>query len=246
MNILREIRRTKKRSVTARIALVMIFASFLIINTFAWYNLQKDISATGLTAVVRHWDIEFYNDSEVVEDEIMFTVDEMYPGMPYFEENVYIRNSEDKGSRLKFTLKSIKLFGELIYSDEEEFTNTIEPQIFTQVLNPDRVADGEEEIHSGRVVLTSAGEIYPFTISYSYNRDKINGKYEDDIYTPNAYATFTMNIEWDYELLENGLASTSRDNLDTEFAKRAYSFYQNEENENTNAIEIKVELFAKV
>ena len=240
MNILREIRKAKKRSMVARCFLILLFATFLIINTFAWYSIIKKVDNQNLGAVVTPWNVEFYtSDSEEPLDEtVTFTVNEMYPGMPEFEDYVFIRNAENRPSTIEFKLKRITLFGELIYSDEviENFENELEPIVTrTEV-------EGQTGIYSGTIDLITEGEDYPFHISYSYDKDKISGKYESDILTPDAFATFTMNIEWDYELLVNDLVSSDRDNLDTDFGKRAYEFYSNEEE--TNAIEIKVEIKA--
>ena len=41
MNILREFRRVKKRSMSSRIRLVLIFAVILIVNTYAWFSTER-------------------------------------------------------------------------------------------------------------------------------------------------------------------------------------------------------------
>lgn len=242
MNILREIRKVKKRSLGLRIFLIIFFATFLITSTFAWFSVNKRITTGTLGGVVTPWNIEFYiKDSDVpLEKSVTFTVDEMYPGMPRFEDYIFIRNIAETESEIEFTLKSVSLFGELIYSNEDidDFTNELEPTTSTTIINNERM------IKSGNVTLIDMGEEYPFTISYSYDKDRVFGTYISDGETPDAVSTFTMNIDWDYELLENGILSQDRDNLDTEFGQRAYEFYNsienNEDVENAIVIEIEV------
>ena len=50
MNILREFRRIKKRSLPARILLISVFSVILIINTFAWFQANQPVDMTGLEA----------------------------------------------------------------------------------------------------------------------------------------------------------------------------------------------------
>ena len=83
MNILREIRRIKKRSVPARILLITIFSVILIINTYAWFNANEPVNMSGLEANITPWDVRYYvDDKEVLDETVTFTIDQLYPGMP--------------------------------------------------------------------------------------------------------------------------------------------------------------------
>ena len=246
MNILRELRKIKHRNIGARVALVLIFATCFIINTFAWFSFQRNFKTSQFGATVREWNIEFKDDAEnELEDEVLFSI-EMYPGMPDFEENIYIRNKGDYDSSLSFALKTVTLYGELIYSSEtiEGFTNLIIPQIDPEYVNGVRYLLVSNESYDGEDPV-----IMPFTIQYSYNKDELTGKYIDDSTTPDAYATFTMNVEWDYELIEDNEVNIDRDDLDTQWGKDAYHYYTTSVNEDENetfqsAMEIVFELHA--
>ena len=64
MNILREFRRVKKRSVQARILLISIFSVILIINTYAWFSANEPVNMNGLEADVTPWDVRYYVDDK--------------------------------------------------------------------------------------------------------------------------------------------------------------------------------------
>ena len=237
MNILRELRKVKKRSVPLRVFLVLLFGSFLIINTFAWYNVSKNIKPANLGATVIPWDVEYYitSSESPIEETATFTIDEIYPGMPTFEDYVFIKNMTTKNSKIEFTVKTITLFGEVIFSkDANPSTNQVIPNTSTVVVNQ------EKGIKSGYITIINVNEDYPFEITCSYDKDIISGQYVSDVQTPDAVSTFTMNIDWNYELLQNGNVSTVRDDLDTDFAKRAYEYY--EDNNTTNALVIEIEI----
>ena len=64
MNILREFRRIKKRSMPVRIALILIFSVILIINTYAWFSSNEPVNMSGLEADVTPWDVRYYVDDK--------------------------------------------------------------------------------------------------------------------------------------------------------------------------------------
>ena len=102
MNILREFRRAKKRSVASRVRLVMIFSVILIVNTYAWFNINEAVKLNGLEADITPWDVTYYvEDKEVLDEDYTFTIDELYPGMPNREDTVHIRNLSTTSSKIE-------------------------------------------------------------------------------------------------------------------------------------------------
>ena len=74
----------------------------------------------------------------------------------------------------------------------------------------------------------------------------MDGKYVDDESTPNAGATFKFNASWIYEGTGTSEENEAKDILDTKFGKDAYSYYQNDENDSTKAIEITVKITSEI
>lgn len=226
MNILREFRRVKTKSMAVRISLLLIFSVILIVNTYAWFSIQKDVDLGGLEGYVTSWDVSYFvneDTNEILDQTAVFTIDELYPGMPVREDIVHIYNRGTTGTTIKYELLSVKVFGQEVLDKLKEDPNGIKTEG-----NTTNIFANKEE--------------YPFNISYTYDKNTLVGQYVDDITTPNAAATFKFNVNWEYEEGNTEEEIKTRDLLDTKFGKDAYSYYQNEENNPTKAVEIYVKI----
>ena len=226
MNILREFRRVKTKSMAVRISLLLIFSVILIVNTYAWFSIQKDVDLGGLEGYVTSWDVSYFvneDTNEILDQTAVFTIDELYPGMPVREDIVHIYNRGTTGTTIKYELLSVKVFGQEVLDKLKEDPNGIKTEG-----NTTNIFANKEE--------------YPFNISYTYDKNTLVGQYVDDITTPNAAATFKFNVNWEYEEGDTEEEIKARDLLDTKFGKDAYSYYQNEENNPTKAVEIYVKI----
>ena len=97
MNILREFRRVKKRSVATRVKLLLVFSVILIVNTYAWFSADKDVNLKGLEGDVTSWDVAYYvneDENEILDQTAVFTIDELYPGMPERQDVVHVYNNQ--------------------------------------------------------------------------------------------------------------------------------------------------------
>ena len=95
MNILREFRRAKRKSIATRIRLVLLFSVILIVNTYAWWSSTKDVKLSSLEADVTSWDVAYYvneDENEILDQMANFTIDELYPGMHNREDVAHIYN----------------------------------------------------------------------------------------------------------------------------------------------------------
>lgn len=225
MNILREVRRVQEKSLATRIKLLLSFSVIFIITTYAWYASDKDIELKGLEGDVTSWDVSYYvneDENEILNQIAVFTIDEFYPGMPDREDVVHIYNVGTSSTSITYELVSIKVFGR-------------------EVLSELRTA-GEIQTTGNTTNLFSGETAYPFNISYTYDKDYLNGKYQDDEATPNAVATFKFNVNWDYIGDGDADANLAKDMLDTQFGKQAYEYYGDESNDESKAVEIKVKI----
>ena len=112
MNILRELRRAKKKSMATRVILISIFSVILIVNTYAWFSSSKNVTINGLEGQITSWDVAYYVDGkEILDQDVAFTIDELYPGMPNREDVVHIYNLGKTSTRIKYEIKSIKVYG---------------------------------------------------------------------------------------------------------------------------------------
>ena len=222
MNILREFRRVNNKSMPLRMILLLLFSVIFIVTTYAWFSTQKDVDLSGLQAPTTPWDVQYFvnNDTnEILDQTAIFTIDELYPGMPDRFDYVHVYNLGSTSTNITYELLSVKIFGEEIL-DELQATGEIETDTTTNTTQ-----------------IFSKNTTYPFNISYTYDRAKLVGEYVDDTTTPEAHAKFRLDVSWDYE----GVI-TDADALDTQFGKDAYAFYQQEGNDPTKAIEIHIKI----
>lgn len=227
MNILREFRRATKRSIATRIRLVLLFSVILIVNTYAWFNAEKDIKISGLEGDTTPWDVAYYvDDKEILDEEAKFTIDELYPGMPEREEVANIYNIAKTGTIIKYELKSVKIFGEEVLDELK--------------------ANGSIVTEGNTTHIFSDDSKYPFDISYTFDKDRLSGKYVDDDTTPDAHATFKYNLSWNFESGSTDAEKLEKDTIDTVFGKNAYKYYQNSENDSNKAIEIYVKITSSI
>ena len=234
MNILREIRRVNKKSMPARIILLLSFSVVFIVTTYAWFSAQKDIRLSGLEGAVTSWDVAYFvnNDQNQILDEIAtFTIDELYPGMPVREDLVHIYNIGQASTDIKYELISVKVFG-------NEVLNTLQTS-----------GEIQTDTTTNTTNIFSKDTAYPFNVSYTYDKDYLKGKYSttDPVTSQTAHAIFKFNVNWEYDV-ENGTVdqNTAKDILDTKFGKEAYTYYKDPNNDPAKAIEIKVKITSRM
>lgn len=224
MNVLREFRRVKERSIMSRIRLILLFSVILIVNTYAWFSVNQEIKLNELdSAKITPWEVHYYvNDKEILDQDVDFTIDELYPGMPNREDIVRIYNGSTTSSAIKYEVTSVKVFGQ-------------------EVLEKIK-SDGGIQEEGNTVKIFSADENYPFNISYTYDKTRLDGEYVNDETTPNAGAKVTFNASWEYKGNGTDDENLAKDILDTKFGKNAYNYYQNSQNNSSKAIEIIVKI----
>ncbi len=182
----------------------------------------------GLEGEVTPWDVAYYvDDKEILDEEAIFTIDELYPGMPEREYVAQIYNIGKTGTIINYELKSVKIFGEEILDELKANGSIVKEGNTTHIFSDDTK--------------------YPFNISYTFDKDRLSGAYVSDETTPNAHATFKYNLNWSFESgSTDDVEKVQRDTIDTVFGKNAYKFYQNPENNTNKAIEIYVKITSSI
>ena len=226
MNILREVRRASERSVSTRIILMSLFFVIFVVNTYAWFTAGTNFKLKGLEANVTSWDVAYHINDEPLDETVTLTIDELYPGMPKREDVINIYNKGQASTKIKYELISVKVFGQ---------------EVLEQLK-----ANGEIQTSGNTTNIFSKETQYPFNISYTYSRDQLNGEYKDNTSTPGATGTFKFNANWDYEKNSTETENYAKDLLDTKFGKDAYAYYQDEANDPSKAIEIKVRITSEI
>ena len=221
MNVLRELRKFKRKSVIAKLRILVLLGVLLIGSTYAWflYNIEPP-EVRGLTMEAEKWNVEYrIDDKEIEDEEITFAIDEFYPGMTAFEKNIIVRNFTSRSSAISFDVVSVKLFGEEIIDSLKTSGNILE---------------------SGNGKEVFATEEYPFKAGFSYDKNLLEGMYVDDVSTPNATAKLTLYANWSYERESATKTKAENDLLDASFGERAFEYYESTDKESALLITIKI------
>lgn len=93
------------------IILCLIVILLLLANTYAWfiYNSNFDIE---INTNVKSWTIEFKENGQVLDKELILEIESIYPGMEEYTHNITIENKGDVAAELDYKIVSIELFGE--------------------------------------------------------------------------------------------------------------------------------------
>lgn len=213
MNILRELRRIKSKSLMKRICLTLIFSVILLINTYAWWKIDNEVEIKNLEANVTSWDVQYFvNDTEILEETVKLSIKEFFPGMLNHTEKVNIYNVGEASTSIKYEITSVKLFGKEILDE--------------------LIQNNEIEYQENSVKLFTNKEKYPFDISCSFDKTRIEGNYLEQQNT-NSVATMNFNASWEYE---------GNNKIDTEYGKKAYEYYQNNEAEDNETLEVYIKI----
>lgn len=104
--------------VIKRIRYFLIFAIVLLsINAYAWFVYFTKVDA-GITARVRSWNVMFQVHENNIASEVTFSVGEIYPGMPDFNDSASIVNTGETQGEAFFTIKSVRVFNDT-YSEDD-------------------------------------------------------------------------------------------------------------------------------
>ena len=244
MNILREIRKVNQKSMPIRIISILAFSLILIINTYAWFTAQKDINIGGLQGDVTSWDVSYFANTETnpkLDEVATFTIDQFYPGMPEREDIIHIYNMGETETSIQYELISVKVFGQ---------------EILSQLRTNGEITT---DTATNTTHIFAKNTEYPFDITYTYDKTSLEGNENfQDYVTENGYtwaiekggvtvtpptATLKFTVNWAYDVVGGTDAqNAAKDILDTKFGKDAYEYYEDENNDPTKAVEIKVRI----
>jgi len=234
MNILREIKKVNQLNMPIRIILLLTFCVIFTASTYAWFAIVREVNIGGLQGNVNEVegpDVAYYvGESEILDETVTFTLNSLYPGMPFYNDTIDIYNTSDSTTEINFEIVSVKLFGEEIYN--EEFS-----------IGVSNVGENGK-----KYTIFSEDTQYPFNISFQCDKSTIEGTYVDDgsDASEKAHATFDFNANWTFQAeAEDGESLDdedikARDDLDTQFGEAAFEYYN--ESGNEAAIEIKVKI----
>ncbi|MBQ7240801.1 MAG: hypothetical protein IJS56_05125 [Bacilli bacterium] len=135
------------------VSIVFAVVSFISVS-FAWF------AYSGLVDVktevgVKAWYIEFEKNNEVVSNDIVISLSDLYPGMEPLSEVITIKNLGDSDAKLKYSID----YARILDDDKDYYT-----------LSDDYTSERIEDALSHN---------YPFSINAALSKTRINAKDSD-------------------------------------------------------------------
>ena len=103
------------------ISLFFVIVSFISV-TLAWF-VYSGLSTVSTEVAVKAWYIEMEKDDEVVSNNIVISLDEIYPGMETLEEEIKIKNLGDSDAKVSYEIQTIRILDDA--KDSYELSNLV-------------------------------------------------------------------------------------------------------------------------
>ena len=111
-----------KKGIRRRTLFFLVLA--LITNAFAWFIYSNKVS-NSINTGVKSWKITFTQNGTTISDDVVFNVNQIYPGMANYSDHIDIQNSGEMAARVTYEITSAKIF-ETTYSSSNYTSAQIE------------------------------------------------------------------------------------------------------------------------
>jgi hypothetical protein len=105
----------RKHKAYLKINIISLF--FIAISsisvTLAWFA-YSGLAKVSTEIDIQAWLIEFEKDDTTVSNDIVISLDEVYPGMETMHESIKIKNKGDSNAKLSYLIKSARILDEEI------------------------------------------------------------------------------------------------------------------------------------
>lgn len=207
---MRRKREERRRLRRLKIRTLFMLSFTLIFNAYAWFLYITTVS-TNMTVHVEAWSVNFSVDNEAIERELLFDVEEAYPGMQEVTKTISITNSGEKMADVNYKIASISILDKE-YIVEEELTSDEKEQLTGQ----------EIKVTEEEMVRMLAND-FPFKLVVTSTGDELN---------IGQMASVTISFSWDFE--------SGDDSLDTKYGEDSYQYYQDNNGEAPIKAKIKI------
>lgn len=210
---------SKKLKSHLKIRTVLLLLLTLIVNTYAWFIYVSTVS-TSMDVHVKSWDFELSNGDQ--NEDFVFTVEQIYPGMEDVSQLINARNNGEAEAKLVCEVSSISILGTK-YSVDDEY-----------------VEDGETKLITSQYLIDKLLNDYPFKIQIFLDDVLYDGN--ETIMQTGDSTKIEFKIIWPYETGTEENEITVNDAEDTKWGNDAYEYYKN--GGDKYCIEVKVHIQA--
>ena len=157
---------------------IIFIATSFIFTTFAWFA-YSGLRKVSTEVDVKAWYIELSKSGEVVTNDIVITLDDVYPGMETVDEIVNIENKGDSDAKLSYKVVSARILDSDFSGDALEDNQFLSDSLSHEY--PFHV-----NIDLSKNYIASGGDTSTFEVSVSWPLDSGNDSL-DSLWGMNAY-----------------------------------------------------------
>lgn len=157
---------------------IIFIATSFIFTTFAWFA-YSGLRKVSTEVDVKAWYIELSKSGDVVTNDIVITLDDVYPGMETVDEIVNIENKGDSDAKLSYKIVSARILDSSINGEALENN-----QFLSDSLSHDYPF--HVNIDLSKNFIASGGDSSTFEVSVSWPLDSGNDNL-DSLWGTNAY-----------------------------------------------------------
>ena len=157
---------------------IIFIATSFIFTTFAWFA-YSGLRKVSTEVDVKAWYIELSKSGDVVTNDIVITLDDVYPGMETVDEIVNIENKGDSDAKLSYKIVSARILDSSISGDALENNQFLSDTLSHEY--PFHV-----NIDLSKNFIKSGGDTSTFEVSVSWPLDSGNDSI-DSLWGMNAY-----------------------------------------------------------
>lgn len=216
-------KRYKKYLKIYLIPIVFTVTSF-IFTTFAWFA-YSGLRSVSTEVDVKAWYIEMTQSGQVVTNDIVITLEDIYPGMDTVDEVVNIENKGDTEASLRYEITSARVLDTDLDADTSETIGLLE----------DNLSHGypfHVNIDLSKRYVGAGGDSSTFEVSVSWPLDSGND---------NLDTTWGMN-SYNFQASEQELAESDQDYVPRSAIQIVISIIAEQYIENSDASDMKYNL----
>jgi len=170
--------------------------------TLAWFA-YSGISRVSTEIDVKSWLIEFEKSDTTVSNDIVISLNDIYPGMEIVHESIKIKNKGDSNAKLSYSIRSVRIL------DDEFVMENVDQEELKDILSHKYPFSINIDLSDNFVL--AKGEDAKFDMSISWPLDSPNYIIDDEVIDSNKKDSEWGNLAYQFELQEakkNQLDST--------------------------------------
>ena len=157
---------------------IVFIATSFIFTTFAWFA-YSGLRSVSTEIDVKTWHIELTKSNETINNNIVISLDDVYPGMETVDEIISIQNQGDSDAKLSYKVVSSRILDSEINGEELQ-----DNQMLVDSLSHDYPF--HLNIDLSKRYISAGGDASTFEVSVSWPLDSGNDEL-DSLWGTNAY-----------------------------------------------------------